>query len=383
MRPATAVVTLLLTLALFGAGGLAALALGAPWASNTSSATAAATVACSVKASCGAGEVAVFRMSSTANAHAGMPGGSSYGSVVCCGGVAGLTSSCSGAYDTVLTLSAADNAHAASDGSYATPACLSVGAEGTVDCRYGSSCDAGYACLATISGSTNAHVADCDGTNDYATKVCCLAAPDNCPTVANPAQTNTDGHDKGDACDIDDDDDGFSDTDEQAMGSDPLVKVRTPEVCDGDDDDGDTLVDEGFPDHDNDGTKNCVETSDPGFDDDDGDASKNGVDTNDDNSPNADPFSDALENYLGTNRGVMCAAGSNDNDPFDNDLSTAADVSDVLAYVAKDSLNTATIFDDDDYWRRGDLTNDGAVDVSDVLTYVGYGVLNLWCPYGL
>jgi hypothetical protein len=58
-------------------------------------------------------------------------------------------------------------------------------------------------------------------------------------------------------------------------------------------------------------------------------------------------------------------------------------VSDVLAYVGRNSLNTATIFDDDDYWRRGDLTNDGAVDVSDVLTYVGYGVLNLWCPYGL
>ena len=44
-----------------------------------------------------------------------------------------------------------------------------------MDCQYGSSCGAGYACLATISDATNAHVADCDGTGDYATKVCCSA----------------------------------------------------------------------------------------------------------------------------------------------------------------------------------------------------------------
>jgi hypothetical protein len=48
-----------------------------------------------------------------------------------------------------------------------------------MSCQYASSCSARYACLATISGTTNAHVADCDGTDDYATKVCCAvgAAP--------------------------------------------------------------------------------------------------------------------------------------------------------------------------------------------------------------
>jgi hypothetical protein len=132
---------------------------------------------CSVKASCGPGEVAVFRMSALANAHAGTAAGSSYGDVVCCGGVTGLSASCSGSYATVLRLSATDNAHvASSDLSYGTQACLS--ATGTaMNCRYASSCSSGYACLGTISGSTNAHVADCDGTNDYATKVCCYAGP--------------------------------------------------------------------------------------------------------------------------------------------------------------------------------------------------------------
>jgi hypothetical protein len=118
-------------------------------------------------------EVAVFRMSSTANAHAGTPDGSAYDNVVCCGGVTGLGTSCSGVYDTVLTLSAVDNAHAGSRGVYPTEVCLSTATEEAVDCWFGDSCGYGYSCLATVSGTTNAHVADCDGSGDYATKICC------------------------------------------------------------------------------------------------------------------------------------------------------------------------------------------------------------------
>jgi len=143
------------------------------WALGTGSASSAGGLTCGVKASCGVGEVAVFRMSSTDNAHAGTPGGSSYANVVCCGGVASLGTSCSGVYDTVLTLSAADNAHAASRGAYSTEVCLSAATEQVVDCWLGVSCGPGYSCLATVSGTTNAHVADCDGSADYATKVCC------------------------------------------------------------------------------------------------------------------------------------------------------------------------------------------------------------------
>lgn len=166
--------TVLVALVLIGIGGLLTVALGAPWASKAGSASAAGSLACSVRdTACVGGEVKVFRMSSLANAHAETPGGSTYGKVVCCGGVTGLGDSCSGTYDTVLTLSGTNNAHVASDANYATKACLSVGAGETVDCTYGDTCDGDYACLATISDSTNAHVADCDGTDDYTTKVCC------------------------------------------------------------------------------------------------------------------------------------------------------------------------------------------------------------------
>jgi hypothetical protein len=144
---------------------------------------ASATLTCSVKASCGGTEVAVFRMSGLANAHAQTADThpTTYDYTVCCVGPAGLSTSCSGSYATVLRLWAADNAHAASnDVSYGTKVCLS--ATGTaMNCQYRSSCGSGYACLATISGTTNtnAHVADCDGSGDYATKVCCAvgAAP--------------------------------------------------------------------------------------------------------------------------------------------------------------------------------------------------------------
>ena len=146
-----------------------------PWGHGEAASSA---LTCTARSgACDDGETAVFRMSGSAppaNAHAGTWGGSSYGNIVCCSGVAGR--SCGGSYDTVLWLSALDNAHVSETGGdpYTTQVCLSA-ASGTVDCQYGSSCDAGYACLATISDPTNAHVADCDGSNDYTTKVCCAA----------------------------------------------------------------------------------------------------------------------------------------------------------------------------------------------------------------
>jgi hypothetical protein len=141
------------------------------------SAPAEGDMVCAVRTSCDAGEVAVFRMESTSNAHAGTFDGSSYDNVVCCDGMAGLGTNCSGVHDTVLFLSATNNAHVASYGGYPEEVCLSTETEERVTCRYRTSCGNDFACLATISGSTNAHVADCDGVDDYATKVCCYVGP--------------------------------------------------------------------------------------------------------------------------------------------------------------------------------------------------------------
>jgi hypothetical protein len=50
---------------------------------------------------------------------------------------------------------------------------------------------------------------------------------DNCPTVPNADQLNTDGDSLGDACDPDDDNDGFSDAIEASVGTNPLVRCGT------------------------------------------------------------------------------------------------------------------------------------------------------------
>ena len=288
-----------------------------------------------------------------------------------------------------------------------------------------------------------------DGDNDEVGNVC-----DNCPSVANGPneagipgvgnQTNTDGHHKGDACDADNDDDGFSDDDEQAMGSDPQLSARTPEVCDGDDDDGNDGVDEGFPDTTPGGPKDCVDNA---FND-DKEGSGNASDTNDDNNNStgaeagtecndasdsdadgwvndgciqaggvsesgaqctnatdddtgdttetprrvndgcpthtggiADPFTDTVENFVGTARNRMCSVGGADHDPFDNNLNGGANILDISGYTGRGALNQQVSSDDPNYWRRGDLNGNKATNILDINLFIGWNVLNETCPY--
>jgi hypothetical protein len=156
---------------------------GCTWTGEKQVSISSTGLTCSVKSDCsGAGEVPIFRMSSTNNAMAGTVTGSSYTNIVCCSGVTGLGNSCSGNFAKVLKLSSSDNAHVenVNNANYGTEVCISGPAAG-VDCDYSyssTSCPTDYVCLASISSSessfTNAHVGDC---NAYTNKVCCKVPP--------------------------------------------------------------------------------------------------------------------------------------------------------------------------------------------------------------
>jgi len=87
-------------------------------------------------------------------------------------------------------------------------------------CGAGIPADAGCICPTTTDP-------DCDGVPN---------ASDNCPTVWNPEQTNTDvrvnppGDALGDACDPDDDNDGYTDALEWYLGTDPLDNCPNPQA---------------------------------------------------------------------------------------------------------------------------------------------------------
>jgi hypothetical protein len=223
---------------------------------------------------------------------------------------------------------------------------------------------------------------------------------DNCPDNTNPTQANFDTHNKGDACDADDDDDGWEDSEEIAAGSDPLFKTKTPEVCDGVDNDQDGSTDEGFPDFNNDGEKDCVEdeadqcTAPHPNCDWDGDTVLNGpdIDADDGFGVENDHFLDSEEIYMGTNPIGKCTTGTPprpDWDPYDTDKTgTAIGVLDLFVFVNQQALG-GKISDDNaggQYKHRLDLNQAGAqkgsISVLDLFVYVNKGVLGLKCAVG-
>ncbi|MBI3573367.1 MAG: hypothetical protein HY092_04165 [Candidatus Kerfeldbacteria bacterium] len=135
----------------------------------------AGTLSCSVTTAAACTGTVIYRMSGSSNAHAELPSQSTaaYASnVVCCTGVSGLGTACSGTFATALKLSGVTNAHSQQNSlsNYANSACISVPSGGSVSIGYqASNCTGFDTTLGSMAATTNAHVGNGAA---YTTKIC-------------------------------------------------------------------------------------------------------------------------------------------------------------------------------------------------------------------
>jgi hypothetical protein len=141
---------------------------------------------------------------------------------------------------------------------------------------------------------------------------------DNCPSISNANQLNTDGDSQGDACDSDDDNDGIADGSDNCPLNVNVDQLNTDgdsqgNVCDVDDDN------DGIPDASDNFPLDPTEADDV-----DSDGIGNNADPDDDN----DGLADVEEIALGTNPLVADTDGdaiNDQNDAFPNDSCAIAD----------------------------------------------------------
>ncbi|HEX8566959.1 MAG TPA: SBBP repeat-containing protein [Pyrinomonadaceae bacterium] len=127
---------------------------------------------------------------------------------------------------------------------------------------------------------------------------------------------NTDGDSQADCVDADDDNDGVFDADEAAAGSDPLNPNSKPEVCDGADNDLNEGVDEGFANTDGDTQADCVDSDDDNDGQSDADEQACGSNPLDANSKSTDTDNDGKPNCVDADDDGDGVPDTNDNCPL-------------------------------------------------------------------
>ena len=185
---------------------------------------------------------------------------------------------------------------------------------------------------------------------------------DNCPAHFNPQQDDFDLDTVGDLCDPDDDNDKVADVDDCAPKDDGAYPGNE-EICDGKDNNCNYIVDEGNPDTDFDGWKDCTD------EDDDNDGTLDGLDCAPLNGlihPDAEEICDGVDNDcdgdvdkdfpdMDDDGDADCVDGDIDGDGIANEMDNCP----LLPNPNVSDIDGDGIGDDCDLDKDGDLVPNG------------------------